>query len=88
MNASLIVLIAMIVVTAIVAVYRWIVAHHEDDFLHIEDPTGVLVANQKQTDRALSRVDHIGIGLTVLTALYAVALFGIYFYNGLYNGFK
>ena len=83
MNASLILLIAMIVVTAIVAVYRWIVARKEDDFLHIQDPTGVLVANQRQTDRALSRVDHIGIGLTVLTGIYAVVLLVVFLFNGL-----
>jgi hypothetical protein len=88
MNASMFVLIAMIVVTALVAVYRWIVARKDDEFLHIEDPTGVLIANQKQTGRALSRVDHIGIGLTVLTAVYALALVGSFFYNGLYHGLK
>jgi len=82
------VLIAMIVITALVAVYRWIVSRKEDDFLHVEDPSGVLNANQKQTDRALSRVDHVGIGLTVLTGLYALALLGAFFYNGLYNGPK
>ncbi len=88
MKASMFVLVAMVVITALVAVYRWIVARKDDEFLHIEDPAGVLVANQKQTDRALSRVDHIGIGLTVLTALYALALLGAFFYNGLYNGPK
>ena len=84
MNASLILLVAMMVVTAIVAVYRWIVAHNEDDFLHIEDPSGQLVSNQRQTARSLSRVDHVGIGLTVLTALYAVALLIAFIYNRLY----
>ena len=81
MNVSLILLVAMIVVTAIVAVYRWIVAHHEDDFLHIEDPSGQLVANQRQTARALTRIDHAGIGLTVLTAVYAVALLVTWIYQ-------
>ena len=84
MQASMIVLIAMVVVTAIVAVYRWIVAHKEDDFLHIEDPSGQLVANQRQTARALTRVDHIGIGLTVLTAVYAVGLLIMFIYSRLY----
>jgi hypothetical protein len=83
MNASLLLLIVMIAATALVAVYRWIVAHHEDDFLHIQDPSGELVANQEQTERALSRVDHIGIGLTVATALYAVGLVLMFLYKGL-----
>jgi len=83
MNASMIVLVAMMVVTALIAVYRWIVAHKEDDFLHIEDPTGVIIAKQKDTARALSRIDHIGIALTVVTAFYAVVLVGVFLLKGL-----
>lgn len=83
MNASMIILIAMIVITGMIAVYRWIVAHKEDDFLHIQDPSGELLANQRQTARALTKVDHIGIGLTVLTALYAVGLVLAFLYKGL-----
>jgi len=83
MPASMIVLIVMTVIVAIIAVYRWIVAHHDDEFLHIEDPTGQLVANQRQTARALTRVDHLGIGLTVVTAIYALALLGMFLYAGL-----
>lgn len=79
----MIVLIAMTVIVAILAVYRWIVGHNEDDFLHIEDPTGALIANQKNTVRVLSRVDHLGIGLTVATALYGLALLGVFLYTGL-----
>lgn len=83
MKASLMVLVAMTVVVATIAVYRWIVTHHEDDFLHIEDPSGELLANQRQTARQLNQVDHIGAGLTVATAVYAVALLAVYLYNGL-----
>lgn len=83
MPASMIVLIVMTVIVAIVAVYRWIVAHHDDEFLHIEDPTGLLIANQKDTARSLTRVDHLGIVLTVVTAVYAIALLGTYLYAGL-----
>lgn len=83
MPASMIVLIAMTVVVAGIAVYRWIVGHHEDDFLHIEDPTGQLVANQRETARALTRVDHLGIALTIATAVYGVALGVMYLFAGL-----
>ena len=83
MPASIIVLIVMTVIVAVVAVYRWIVAHHEDDFLHIEDPSGQLIPNQKETARALNRVDHLGIGLTVVTALYGLGLLGMFLYSGL-----
>ena len=84
MPTSMYVLIAMTVVVAILAVYRWIVSHQEDDFLHIEDPTGELAANQRQTTRTLSQVDRVGIGLTVATALYGVALVVMFLYAGLH----
>lgn len=83
MPASMIVLIAMTVVVAIIAVYRWIVTHHEDDFLHIADPTGQLLANQRQTASTLRQVDRLGIGLTILTALYGVGLLVVFLYAGL-----
>ena len=83
MTASLIVLIAMTVVVAALAAYRWFVAQHEDDFLHLSDATGQVVANQRQTERTLSKVDHVGIGLTIVTAIYGVVLLFAYLYAGL-----
>ena len=83
MTASLIVLIAMMVVVAILAAYRWFIAQHEDDFLHLSDPNGQIVANQQHTEQTLSKVDHIGIGLTIVTAIYGVGLLFAYLYAGL-----
>lgn len=83
MNASIYFLIAMIVVTAVVAVYRWVIAQHDDEFLHLEDPTGAVIGQQARTARALTRIDHIGIGLTVATALYAIGLLVAFIYTGL-----
>ena len=84
MIASMILLVVMMAVTAIIAVYRWYIAHNEDDFLHIQDPGGVLVKGQRQTARVLSRVDHVGIGMTVVTAVYALALLIAFLYSGLH----
>jgi hypothetical protein len=84
MPASMIVLIAMTVIVATIAVYRWIVTHKEDDFLHvIDDPSGQLMAHQQATTRALSQVDRLGIGLTIVTALYGVGLLAMYLFAGL-----
>jgi len=83
MKPSVILLFAMIALTAIIAVYRRFVARNEDDFLHLEDPTGTLVSKQVKTERSLSRIDHLGIGLTVATTLYAVGLLVVYFYSEL-----
>ena len=83
MPASMVVLIALTVVLAILAVYRWIVTHHEDDYLHLADPTGELVSNQRRTAKELKQVDRIGIMLTVDTALYGVGLLGTFLYSSL-----
>lgn len=83
MIASMILLVVMMAVTAVIAIYRWYIAHNEDEFLHIEDPTGVLIKGQKQTAQLLNRIDHWGIGLTVVTAVYAVALLIAFLYSGL-----
>ncbi len=83
MPASVIVLITMTVVVAIVAVYRWVVTRTEDDSLHIADSSGPVITNQREMARTLNRVDRLGIGLTVATALYAMALLSIQLYVSL-----
>lgn len=83
MKAPVILLIAMIAATAVVAAYRRYVARNEDDYLHLEDPTGTLVRRQVKTARALSLIDHLGIGLTIATALYALGLLILFLYTGL-----
>ena len=83
MPASIVVLIAMTVIVALIAVYRWIVTLHEDDFLHIPDPSGQLIANQRNTARSLTKIDHLGIGLTIATAAYGVGLLAVYLLAGL-----
>jgi len=82
MPASMIVLIAMTVVVAAVALYRKIVTRRDDEVLHISDPSGEISANEQNVARSLKKVDNVGIALTVVTALYGVALFAIYLYNG------
>jgi hypothetical protein len=84
MPASMIVLIAMTTVVGIIAVYRWIVAHKEDDFLHLDDRAGEVIANQRSITRSLNQVDRIGIGLTIATGLYGLALVVIFLYKGLH----
>jgi hypothetical protein len=84
MPASMIVLIAMTSVVAVIAVYRWIVAHKEDDFLHLDARAGEVIENQRAVTRSLSQVDRIGIGLTIATGVYGLALVAIFLYNGLH----
>jgi hypothetical protein len=87
MPASVMFLIALTVILAILGVYRWIVAHREDDYIHIDDdPSGKLIENQREAVRTLRKVDRIGIVLTVITAIYGIVLIVMYLYAGLnYN---
>jgi hypothetical protein len=86
MGTSLMVLIAMTVVVASVAVYRRIILRDEDDTLHIADPSGQLIAGQREIVRTLKRIDRLGIGLTVATVLYGMALFAVFLFTGLMDG--
>jgi len=84
MPAPVILLITMTVVMAALGVYRWIVAHREDDYIHIDDdPNGDLIRTQRATVKALRKVDRAGIILTVITAVYGVVLAVMYLYAGL-----
>jgi hypothetical protein len=42
-----------------------------------------MIVNQRQIEHTLTQVDRLGIGLTVVTALYGVGLLAIYLYSGL-----
>jgi hypothetical protein len=84
MPASVIILIAMTSVVAAIAVYRWIVSRQEDDFLHLDARAGEVIANQRSVTRSLGQVDRIGIGLTIATGVYGLALVAIFLYNGLH----
>jgi len=83
MTVSVMVLIAMTVVVAILALYRKVVSHNEDDSVHLADGTSELVAQQRKTEHDLSLIDRAGVALTVATAVYGVALVAQYLYVGL-----
>lgn len=75
MSASVYVLLAMVLGTAALALYRKYVAREEDDLIHVNDPaSGQLIAHQKDTDKALDGIDHAGKILTTATVVYGVAL--------------
>ena len=83
MPASLVILIAMTVGVASVALYRRIVIRGEHDALHIADPSGLLISGQREIARKLKQIDRLGIGLTIATVLYGMALFAVFLYRGL-----
>jgi hypothetical protein len=82
-KTSVFLLVLMIALTAIIAAYRRYVARNEDDFLHLEDPTGTLINQQVKTARSLTKIDHLGIGLTIATSVYAAGLLVVFIYTEL-----
>jgi hypothetical protein len=83
MTPSIVILIALTVVTAGVAAYRKLIARDEDDYIHMTDPSGEIRASQQRMAASLNQIDRIGKGLTVATVAYGVALLAFFLYNGI-----
>jgi len=63
------------------AIYRRVVATHEDDMLHVSDNEARHVAEQATIGHRLDAVDHWGKILTVVVAVYGVLLAAAYAYQ-------
>lgn len=83
MSVSIALLAAMAIITAVVALYRKLIARGEDDCVHIADTSGQLISHQTKVAKTLKRVDRVGVGLTIATALYGIGLLAAYLYRGL-----
>ena len=57
----------VIVVVGTLAAYRWFITRNEDDTVHIGDPSGLVISQQRHMSDALKKIDDIGIGLTIAT---------------------
>ena len=70
-----------ILATVVIALafYRRAVARKEDDFLHVDVQTN---AQQVEIAQKLEGIDKWGKLLTIVAVVYAVALLGVYLYNG------
>ena len=66
--------------TAALALYRKFIAMHEDDFVHLADPDGKVVAQQLTMAGKIHKIDVWGEALTVLTAVAGVVVIGVYVY--------
>lgn len=83
MPLSTVILIALTVVVAALAGYRMIIARREDDTIHMTDPRGEIVSNQKRVAASLAAIDRVGIAITVATAVYGLALLASSLYQDL-----
>jgi hypothetical protein len=70
------------------AIYRRVVATHEDDMLHVSDSEARHAAEQAIVGHRLDAVDHWGKILTVVVAVYGVLLAAAYAYQTWTEGFS
>jgi len=83
MTISVIILLIMLAAIGAIAGYRKLVAKDEDDFIHVNDPTGQIAAHQQHTAQSLNAIDRVEKILSVVTVVYGVALLAVYMYRGL-----
>jgi hypothetical protein len=63
------------------ALYRRRVYMKSDETLHVLDADAQLVSAQADVNVKLQKLDRCGIALTIVVALYALAIGGVYIYN-------
>ena len=72
-------LLAVIVLA--LAIYRNLLASHEDESIHVSEAEAGQVVAQKQVFKKLNKVEFWGKLLTVVTILYGLAIAGAFLYE-------
>jgi hypothetical protein len=78
MTLALVILCVLVVALIAIEAYHKIVEREEDDFVHVSDTTGAVIAHQQSVDRTLSSVDRWRMVLLIVTIAYAV-VFGVWY---------
>ena len=60
------------------ALYRYFVARNEDDYIHV---TVDNAPQQRSMAKKLDSIDRWGKGLTILAAIYGLAIAGLFMYS-------
>ena len=81
MSLSIMILIILTVVIAALAGYRQVIAHNADACVHMADPNGTIMAEQKKMATSLAKIDRFGIAVTLATAAYGLLLRATSFYQ-------
>jgi hypothetical protein len=76
------------VLTAGLALYRKLLTHHEDDYLHVHEGEARIVSQQFQLAHKVDAVDKWGKILTVVTAILGAAIAAAYLYQGYVQSLK
>jgi hypothetical protein len=74
--------------TLALALYRIILALHEDDYVHLAAGEQHLIPAQEASFRKLGLIDRWGVALTVGTILYGLVLVAFYLYPLFLNQYR
>lgn len=80
---ALVVCATLAVITIALAIYRKILASHEDTTLHLAHGGGAMVESQASMAGRLGAIDKWGKILTVITFVLALAIFCVYVYEAI-----
>jgi len=75
-------------VTAGLALYRKLLTHNEDDYLHVHEGEARIVSQQFQLAHKVDEIDRWGKFLTIVTAVSGVAIACVYLYQGYVESLK
>ena len=85
-NPFVIVWLLLAVCVAALAMYRKFVSNREDDIVHLAPGESQFVSKQTNLAQRLQKLDFWGKTLTIVLAVYGMALLGIFDYRE-YTGF-
>ena len=73
--------VAMAAVVISLAIYRKMVASHEDYAIHMKESEALQTTQQAQIARKLDKIDYLGEVLTVVTLVAGLVLSCVYLYG-------
>lgn len=73
--------VVLAAVTISLAIYRKIVANHEDYAIHMKESEALQTTQQAQIAKKLDMIDYLGEVLTVVTLVAGLVLSGAYLYG-------
>jgi hypothetical protein len=88
LNALVILWLAGASVVLGLAIYRKLVARHEDDLLHVGEFDTPKVAQQAVVASRLDVVDRWGISLTIAVVVFGMLLAGVFIYQQWINSLQ
>jgi len=80
--------IPLAIFVGILAIYRNMLASHEDDSLHVLEGDAKQVAAQARFSHRLETIERIGKTLTILVVAYGLAIGALYLYHVWQQGAK